>query len=108
MGEYERAFHERKRQIDQKTRDAARHASEAEQNIRRIKADTLDKKKGLAYRLLTRNHDSKRLRKGHNDKSEHYPEKFDYRQIAILNKFADSLSIHTIDKEYLEKHELVV
>ena len=106
--EYERAFHERKRQIDQKTRDAARYASEAEQNTRRIKADTLDKKKVLAYRLLMRNHDSKRLRKGHNDKSEHYPEKFDYRQIAILNEFAHSLGIHTIDKEHLEKHELVV
>ncbi|WP_068039674.1 MobA/MobL family protein [Psychrobacter sp. P11G5] len=106
--EYERAFHERKRQIDQKTRDAARYASEAEQNTRRIKADTLDKKKVLAYRLLTRNHDSKRLRKGRNDKSEHYPEKFDYRQIAILNEFAHSLGIHTIEKEYLEKHELVV
>jgi hypothetical protein len=106
--EYERAFHERKRQIDQKTRDAARQALEAEQNTRRIQADTLDKKKVLAYRLLMRNHDSKRLRKGRNDKSEHYPEKFDYRQIAILNEFAHSLSIHTIDKEYLEKHELVV
>ena len=106
--EYERAFHERKRQIDQKTRDAARHASEAEYDSRRIKADTLDKKKVLAYRLLMRNHDSKRLRKGHNDKSEHYPEKFDYRQIAILNEFAHSLGIHTIDKEHLEKHELVV
>jgi hypothetical protein len=106
--EYERAFFERKRQIDQKTRDAARYASEAEQNTRRIKADTLDKKKVLAYRLLMRNHDSKRLRKGHNDKSEHYPEKFDYRQIAILNEFAHSLGIHTIDKEHLEKHELVV
>jgi len=106
--EYERAFHERKRQIDQKTRDAARQALEAEQNTRRIQADTLDKKKVLAYRLLTRNHDSKRLRKGRNDKSEHYPEKFDYRQIAILNEFAHSLGIHTIEKEYLEKHELVV
>ena len=106
--EYERAFHERKRQIDQKTRDAARHASEAEHDSRRIKADTLDKKKVLAYRLLTRNHDSKKLRKGRNDKSEHYPEKFDYRQIAILNEFAHSLGIHTIDKEHLEKHELVV
>lgn len=106
--EYERAFHERKRQIDQKTRDAARYASEAEQNTRRIKADTLDKKKVLAYRLLTRNHDSKKLRKGRNEKSEHYPEKFDYRQIAILNEFAHSLGIHTIEKEYLEKHELVV
>ena len=106
--EYERAFHERKRRIDQKTRDAARYASEAEQNTRRIKADTLDKKKVLAYRLLTRNHDSKRLRKGRNDKSEHYPEKFDYRQIVILNEFAHSLGIHTIEKEYLEKHELIV
>ena len=106
--EYERAFHERKRRIDQKTRDAARYASEAEQNTRRIKADTLDKKKVLAYRLLTRNHDSKRLRKGRNEKSEHYPEKFDYRQIAILNEFAHSLGIHKIEKEYLEKHELVV
>ena len=106
--EYERAFHERKRRIDQKTRDAARYASEAEQNTRRIKAATLDKKKVLAYRLLTRNHDSKRLRKGRNEKSEHYPEKFDYRQIAILNEFAHSLGIHKIEKEYLEKHELVV
>ncbi|WP_299066681.1 MobA/MobL family protein [uncultured Psychrobacter sp.] len=106
--EYERAFFKRKRQIDQKTRDAARHASEAEQNTRRIKAATLDKKKVLAYRLLMRNHDSKRLRKGRNEKSEHYPEKFDYRQIAILNEFAHSLGIHTIEKEYLEKHELVV
>ena len=106
--EYERAFHERKRRIDQKTRDAARYASEAKQNTRIIKAATIDKKKVLAYRLLTRNQDSKRLRKGRNEKSEHYPEKFDYRQIAILNEFAHSLGIHKIEKEYLEKHELVV
>lgn len=105
---YERAFYERKRRINQKIRDAARQAIEVEYDTRRIQADTLDKKKVLAHRLLTRNHDSKRLRKGRNDKSERYPEKFDYRQIAILDEFAHSLGIHTIAKDHLERHELVV
>lgn len=54
----------------------------------------------IAHRLLTRNNPKFCLRPGHNDHPADYPDKFDYRQVESLNRFADALGVDSNPKDF--------
>ena len=91
--EYDRAFYDRKRRVDREiasavsTRKDAKLGDEGNNNAL---AETL---REFARRLVTRNREENRLRLGHKDNPNDYPDKFDYRQVKILDGFADKLGI---------------
>ena len=90
---YDGAFFDRKRRVDREiasavsTRDNAKLGDESNHNAL---AETL---REYARRLVTRNRQENRLRLGYKDNPNDYPDKFDYRQVKILDGFADKLGI---------------
>ena len=54
----------------------------------------------MAHRLLTRNQTNFCLRPGHNDHPADYPDKFDYRQVESLNRFADALGVDSNPSDF--------
>ena len=98
--DYQRAFYERKRRVNREianavsARDQAKFGDESNHNALR---ETL---MVMAHRLLTRNNPKFCLRPGHNDHPADYPDKFDYRQIESLNRFADELGVDSNSKDF--------
>ena len=98
--DYQRAFYERKRRVNRdianavSTRDQAKFGDESNHNALR---ETL---MVMAHRLLTRNNPKFCLRPGHNDHPADYPDKFDYRQVESLNRFADALGVDSNPKDF--------
>ena len=54
----------------------------------------------MAHRLLTRNNPKFCLRPGYNDNPADYPDKFDYRQIDSLNRFAEALGVDSNPNDF--------
>ena len=97
---YQRAFYERKRRVNRdiantiSTRDQAKFGDESNHNALRKTLMV------MAHRLLTRNQTNFCLRPGHNDHPADYPDKFDYRQVESLNRFADALGVDSNPKDF--------
>ena len=98
--DYQRAFYERKRRVNRdiantiSTRDQAKFGDESNHNALRKTLMV------MAHRLLTRNQTNFCLRPGHNDHPADYPDKFDYRQVESLNRFADALGVDSNPKDF--------
>lgn len=98
--DYQRAFFERKRRAHREianavsARDQAKFGDESNHNALR---ETL---MVMAHRLLTRNNPKFCLRPGYNDNPADYPDKFDYRQVESLNRFADALGIDSNPEDF--------
>ena len=54
----------------------------------------------MSHRLLTRNNPKFCLRPGYNDNPADYPDKFDYRQIDSLNRFAEALGVDSNPSDF--------
>ena len=54
----------------------------------------------MAHRLLTRNNPKFCLRPGYNDNPVDYPDKFDYRQVESLNRFANELGVDSDPSDF--------
>ena len=104
---YRRAFLERKRQIDRDLAQADREANLRKYGDESISATAREAKQILAHRLITRSLEKNSLRKGYQDSSTDYPEKFDYRQMVALDDFAKSLSIDNDTSNIREKQNEV-
>ena len=98
--DYRRAFYERKRRADREianavsTSDKAKFGDESNHNALR---ETL---MVMAHRLLTRNNPKFCLRPGYNDNPVDYPDKFDYRQVESLNRFANELGVDSDPSDF--------
>ncbi len=90
---YQRAFYERKRRIDQKI---AEHDGRAHRGSYADEKDSNNLRAALeafAYRLMTRHHRNFSYHPGLHDNPTAYPDKFDVRQVAILDGFANQLGL---------------
>lgn len=98
--DYRRAFYERKRRANREiasavsARDQAKFGDESNHNALR---ETL---MVMAHRLLTRNNPKFCLRLGYNDNPADYPDKFDYRQVESLNRFAEALGVDSNPSDF--------
>lgn len=98
--DYQRAFYERKRRANREianavsARDQTKFGDESNHHALR---ETL---MVMAHRLLTRNNPKFCLRPGYNDNPADYPDKFDYRQIDSLNRFADALGVDSNPSDF--------
>ena len=98
--DYQRAFYERKRRANREianavsARDQAKFGDESNHHALR---ETL---MVMAHRLLTRNNPKFCLRPGYNDNPADYPDKFDYRQIDSLNRFAEALGVDSNPNDF--------
>ena len=104
---YRRAFLERKRQIDRDLTQADREANLRKYGDESLSATAREARQILAHRLITRSLDKNSLRKGYQDSSTDYPEKFDYRQMVVLDDFAKSLGIDNDISNIREKRNEV-
>ena len=104
---YRRAFLERKRRANREiadavsTRDKAKFGDESNYNALR---ETLTV---MAHRLLTRNNTKFCLRPDYNDNPADYPDKFDYRQVESLNRFADALGVDSNPSDFRAEQKRV-
>lgn len=105
--DYDRAFLERKRRANREianavsTRDKAKLGDESNHNALRKTLMV------MAHRLLTRNNPKFCLRPGYNDNPADYPEKFDYRQVESLNRFANELGVDSNPKDFRSEQKRV-
>ncbi len=105
--DYQRAFLERKRQIDRDLAKESREADLRKYGDESISATAREERQILAHRLITRSLEKNSLRKRYQDSSTDYPEKFDYRQIGVLDDFAKSLDIDNDKSNIREKQNEV-
>ena len=104
---YRRTFLERKRQIDRDLAKADREADLRKYGDESLSATAREARQILAHRLITRSLEKNSLRKGYQDSSTDYPEKFDYRQMVVLDDFAKSLGIDNDKSNIREKQNEV-
>ena len=104
---YRRAFLERKRQIDRDLAKENREADLRKYGDESLSATAREARQILAHRLITRSFEKNSLRKGYQDSSTDYPEKFDYRQMVVLDDFAKSLGIDNDTSNIREKQNEV-
>ena len=104
---YRRAFLKRERQINRELADADDKAHRAKfgdkENSNNLRA-TLNV---FAHRLMTRHDEKFSLRPGFHDNSADYPEKFDYRQVKILDRFANDLGLNNDFDDFREEQRRV-
>ena len=104
---YRRAFHERKRRIDQELREqdkqAHRESYADEKDNNNLRA-TLS---AFAHRLMTRHNEKFSLRPGFRDNPADYPEKFDYRQVKVLDRFANELGLTNDFDDFREEQRRI-
>ncbi|MGP4813892.1 MobA/MobL family protein, partial [Psychrobacter sp. 1Y10] len=90
---YRRAFYERKRRIDRELREYDRQAKRESYADEKDNNDLRATLSAFAHRLMTRHHEKFSLRPGFRDNPADYPEKFDYRQVKVLDRFANELGL---------------
>ena len=104
---YRRAFHERKRRIDRELREqdkqAHRESYADEKDNNNLRA-TLS---AFAHRLMTRHNEKFSLRPGFRDNPADYPEKFDYRQVKVLDRFANELGLTNDFDDFREEQRRI-
>ena len=104
---YRRAFLERERQINRELADAddkadrERYADEEKNHALRT---TL---KVFAHSLITRHNEKFSLRPSFRDNPADYPDKFDYRQVKILDRFANELGLTNDFDDFREEKRRV-
>ena len=104
---YRRAFLKRERQIDKELADADDKAHRGKfgdkENSNNLRA-TLNV---FAHRLMTRHDEKFSLRPGFHDNPTDYPDKFDYRQVKILDRFANELGLNDDFDDFREEQRRV-
>ena len=104
---YRRAFHERERRINRELREHDRQlhkescADEQDNNDLRTTLSV------CAHHLITRHNEKFSLRPGFRDNPADYPEKFDYRQVKILDRFANRLGLTNDFYDFREEQRRV-
>ena len=97
---YRRAFYERKRRADREIANAVSISDEAKFGDESNPNDLRETLMVMAHRLLTRNNPKFCLRPGYNDNPVDYPDKFDYRQVESLNRFANKLGVDSDPSDF--------
>ena len=105
---YRRAFLKRKGRLDQELDDANTEAERRRFGDAKRTTTLRNAKLILAGKLLTRHNEKNSLRSGYNDKSEDYPKKFDYRQVAMLNDFAQKIGINELSDDDLRDKQIKI
>ena len=104
---YRRAFLKRERQINRELADADDKAHRAKfgdkENSDNLRA-TLN---AFAHRLMTRHHEKFSLRPGFRDNPADYPDKFDYRQVKTLDRFANELGLNNDFDDFRDEQRRV-
>lgn len=104
---YRRAFLKRERQIDKELADADDKAHRGKfgdkENSNNLRA-TLN---AFAHRLMTRHDEKFSLRPGFHDNPTDYPDKFDYRQVKTLDRFANELGLNNDFDDFREEQRRV-
>ena len=104
---YRRAFLERERQINRELADAddkAHREKYADEENNHALGTTLNV---FAHRLITRHNEKFSLRPGFRDNPADYPDKFDYRQVKILDRFANELGLNNDFDDFREEQRRV-
>lgn len=90
---YRRAFYERERRINKELREQDRQAHRESYADEKDNNDLRATLSVFAHRLMTRHNKKFSLRPGYRDNPADYPEKFDYRQVKTLDRFANKLGL---------------
>jgi len=104
---YRRAFHERKRRIDQELREQDKQAHRESYADEKDNNDLRATLSAFAHRLMTRHHEKFSLRPGFRDNPADYPEKFDYRQVKVLDSFANKLGLTNDFDDFREEQRRI-
>ncbi|WP_299222025.1 MobA/MobL family protein [uncultured Psychrobacter sp.] len=104
---YSRAFYERKRRIDRELREYDRQAKRESYADEKENNDLRATLNAFAHRLMTRHHEKFSLRPGFRDNPADYPEKFDYRQIKVLDRFANELGLTNDFDSFREEQQRI-
>ena len=104
---YRRAFYERKRRIDRELREYDRQAKRESYANEKDNNDLRATLNAFAHRLMTRHHEKFSLRPGFRDNPADYPEKFDYRQVKILDRFANELGLNNDFDSFREEQRRI-
>jgi hypothetical protein len=104
---YRRAFLERKRRINTELREQDRQAHRESYADEKDNNDLRATLNAFAHRLMTRHNQNFSLRPGFRDNPADYPEKFDYRQVKILDRFANELGIDSDPKDFRSEQKRV-
>ena len=104
---YRRAFLKRERQIDKELADADDKAHRGKfgdkENSNNLRA-TLN---AFAHSLMTRHDEKFSFRPGFHDNPTDYPDKFDYRQVKILDRFANELGLNNDFDDFRDEQRRV-
>ena len=100
---YRRAFLERERRINKELREYDRQAHRESYADEKDNNDLRATLSVFAHRLMTRHNEKFSLRPGFRDNPADYPEKFDYRQVKILDSFANELGLNNDFDDFREE-----
>ena len=104
---YRRAFYERKRRIDRELREQDKQAHRESYADEKDNNDLRATLSAFAHRLMTRHHEKFSLRPGFRDNPADYPEKFDYRQVKVLDRFANELGLTNDFDDFREEQRRI-
>ena len=104
---YQRAFYERKRRIDRKIGEHDRQAHRESYDDEKDNNDLKTTLNVFAHRLLARHNQKFSLRPGLRENPTDYPDKFDYRQVAILDRFANELGLSDRSNDFRDEQRRV-
>ena len=104
---YRRAFLERERRINTELREHDRQAHRESYADEKDNNDLRTTLKVFAHRLMTRHNEKFSLRPGFRDNPADYPDKFDYRQVKILDHFADALGLNSDFDNFREEQRRI-
>ena len=104
---YRRAFHERKRRIDRELREQDKQAHRESYADEKDNNDLRATLSAFAHRLMTRHNEKFSLRPGFRDNPADYPEKFDYRQVKVLDHFANELGLNNDFDNFREEQRRI-
>jgi|26BtaG_2_1085354.scaffolds.fasta_scaffold02849_6 hypothetical protein len=104
---YRRAFLERERRINKELREYDRQAHRESYADEKDNNDLRATLSVFAHRLMTRHNEKFSLRPGFRDNPADYPEKFDYRQVKILDSFANELGLNNDFDDFREEQRRV-
>ena len=104
---YRRAFYERKRRIDQELREYDRQAKRESYADEKENNDLRATLNAFAHYLMTRHNEKFSLRPGFRDNPADYPEKFDYRQVKVLDRFANELGLNNDFDSFREEQRRI-
>ncbi|WP_352311042.1 MobA/MobL family protein [Psychrobacter sp. W2-37-MNA-CIBAN-0211] len=104
---YRRAFLNRERRINRELREHDRQAHRESYADEKDSNDLRATLNAFAHRLMTRHHEKFSLRPGFRDNPADYPDKFDYRQVKILDRFAAELGLNNDFDDFREEQRRV-